>query len=254
VFYAHVEYEEPGPFSYVHGPRDVDAEEAVRWARRHADTVKLRIGGTFYSAGEVPAEGLPVWPGATETLEQPATTAERESWEAEGSLNARGGDLEAVASRFAAAIELDERAADVRHWLTELGVTVTFLIRCPPAESNEVASRVLRDSWKAAEIPENSIGGSHGSSVQVRPFSGTRSDPSDAKWSEVDGPVAGVTIAAFDGPVTCAKCARPIEAGAEHTISIRVGGVTDNSFALQDLASFHEFCWCDFQHEHQLDW
>lgn len=36
-FTAHVEYKEPGPFSFVSGPKWVDAAEAITWARQHAE-------------------------------------------------------------------------------------------------------------------------------------------------------------------------------------------------------------------------
>jgi hypothetical protein len=55
-------------------------------------------------------------------------------------------------------------------------------------------------------------------------------------------------------PLICKQCCRPIEPNEGLTLGIRQGGDTqDSGWAMEELATFHEPCWEDFQREHHLD-
>lgn len=157
LYSASVEYDSETPFGQVIGPTDVSVGEAVSWARRHAQVVILRTDEAFYSAGDVAAEDLPVWPAV-----------ERVLWEVEGHVGSRGGHLAEVGLRLSEAIQRDPRTSDARHWLQDWGLAVAFTIRCPRTEAYELGSRVLRESWQAAGIPADRVGELSTSSVTVR--------------------------------------------------------------------------------------
>jgi hypothetical protein len=52
----------------------------------------------------------------------------------------------------------------------------------------------------------------------------------------------------------CRQCGRLIKPNEGLTLGVRQGGDTaDSGWVVQDLATFHEACWEDFQREHHLD-
>jgi hypothetical protein len=168
LYSASVDYDADTPFGYVIGPSDVSVDEAVAWARERAQVVIVRTEDAFYSAGEVAKGDLLAWRRA-ESAPSPRPAAEPQRFEVKGHLCSQAPDLEDVAARFAEAIRRDERASAVRHWLRELGPAVAFTIRCPPEESYELGSTVLRDGWAAAGVPTGRVTPFDITSISVGP-------------------------------------------------------------------------------------
>jgi hypothetical protein len=139
LFFAHVEFDEPGPFSHVNGPDDVSAEEAVAWARRHAERVIVRVGDTHYSAGEQPVDGLEPWPLGL--------------WRAVASTGWYRSDRSDVVRALASNVEKNQRARDVASGVDDVGFEVAFTVAAASAvEANEVAAEIVREAWAAAGI------------------------------------------------------------------------------------------------------
>ena len=167
-FTAHVEYREPGPFSFLSGPNRVDEADAVAWARRHAARVVVRIGEDFFSAGELPKSDLPQWP---HQARQPTATEngdEKVPWYVEARTGWFRGDAASVARRLAEAVRADPKTAGTAHDARPRGFSVAFTIMSQSEHAaREAASRILRDAWSAAEI-ETSAGDYDVSSLVVR--------------------------------------------------------------------------------------
>jgi hypothetical protein len=146
TFFAHAELDEPGPFSFVNGPDEVPAEEAIGWARQHARRVIVRIGDAHYSAGEEPVEGLERWRG-TPAPPLPATGAPVAS-RVVASTGWHGADRPEVARSLAAGVEKNQRARGVARAVDATGFEVAFTITAASlVEANEVASAIVRRAW-----------------------------------------------------------------------------------------------------------
>jgi hypothetical protein len=150
-FFAHVEFDEPGPFSFVQGPEDVGAAEAVGWARSHARRVIIRIGGTHYSAGEEPVAGLAPWDG--EPVERERAPGEPVAWRVVAGTGWYRSDRADVARALAAGVEGNQRAGRVASVVTEVGFDVAFtVVAASEVEANELASAIMRAAWAATGI------------------------------------------------------------------------------------------------------
>jgi hypothetical protein len=148
-----VEYDEPGPFSFVDGPESVSAQEAIDWARRHAQRVSVRVGEVTYSAGIEPLPGLPEWADGPSTPVQEPDDAEPALWQAEGRTAWSRPDLADVASRLADAVRAELGGGTVREVTSKYGFRVTFILTAPSAvAAREAASGTLRRAWTATGI------------------------------------------------------------------------------------------------------
>jgi hypothetical protein len=138
-FSAHVECDEDGPFSHVDGPTGVGPEEAIAWARRHAQRVTVRVGVDFYTAGSDPVRDLSSWPGARDDRESPFEPADLSDWQVEGRTGWFRDDASDVARAIARRLDDDARARDVADGVTRTGFSLTFAIRA----ASIVAAREL---------------------------------------------------------------------------------------------------------------
>jgi hypothetical protein len=154
MFSAHVEYDEPGPFSFTDGPVAVGLAEALAWARARAERVVLRVGDRQYSAGADPVPRFPPLPRSV--LEAPAVSALPRPDHSTGIWRARAStawfrrDAEAVARRLADAVVRDGRVTAVEPVVREEGFSVSFTLEsASEAEARERAAEVVRGAWGA---------------------------------------------------------------------------------------------------------
>ena len=113
-FSASVDYDEPGPFSFMLGPDFVEAREALAWARPHARRVTIRVGEVFYTAGDEPVQNLPEW---EDVGPEPAgARGERGApvaWQVEAHVNCIRRDGIDVAARLADALRAEPGTSEV---------------------------------------------------------------------------------------------------------------------------------------------
>ena len=148
-----MEFDEPGPFCFLNGPTEVTVEEAVGWARGHAQQVILRIGDTRYSAGAERVPDLPLWPSTAEHAPPPATTGQAAPWSVQATTGWYRRDCEAVARRVAEAVANDTRAADATNEVDQLGFSISFTVSArSELEAHEAASGVVRNAWATVRI------------------------------------------------------------------------------------------------------
>lgn len=137
--WAYVEQDVSGPFTTLNGPAGVSVEEAIAWARRHADRIFVRIGGKTFSAGVQRAPDLPSWPDA--------------EWRVEATSGWFRSDGATVAGRLAEKVQADARASDVEHSGDPRTIQVAFtLLSAGEVEANEIAFDVIRTAWQASGI------------------------------------------------------------------------------------------------------
>lgn len=123
-FWAHVEYDEPGPFGFLNGPGPATVEEAVR--------------------------GLPPWlSAAPDPPPASARSDQVEGWRAEARTGWFRADRESVARRLADAVGRDDRAADAHAVARDRAFSVFFTVS---AASELEANGVARSAWAALEI------------------------------------------------------------------------------------------------------
>jgi hypothetical protein len=174
-FSASVDYDEPGPFSFMHGPEFVEAREAVAWARRHAPRVVIRVRDVLYSAGEESVPGLSEWPGLSDAPEETQTRGVEKPvpWRAEARTAWFRGDGIEVASRLAHAVGSEPQVGEIASEPTLTGFRVTFTVHAPSiVAAGEKASRALRSAWKATDIEATPGDDYDVPSLTVRPCPG----------------------------------------------------------------------------------
>lgn len=175
LFSAAIDYEEPGPFSFMHGPEFVEAHEAVAWARRHARRVVIRVGGVSYSAGEESVPGLREWPGLGEAPDEAETRGLEKPvpWRAEARTAWFRPDGIEVAGRLARAVRSELRASELAYEPTQTGFRVTFTVHAPSiVAARETASWALRSAWKATDTRPTPGDDYDVPSLTLRPYPG----------------------------------------------------------------------------------
>lgn len=153
-FWAHVDYDGPGPFCLLNGPGPARVEEAVAWARSRAPKVYVRVGGELYSAGQEPVRGLLPWLWAAPVA--PAASARQErprAWRVEARTGWYRPDRESGASRLAGAVARDPRASDAKAVARERGFMVSCRVSAASElDANELAFDIVGSAWAALEI------------------------------------------------------------------------------------------------------
>jgi hypothetical protein len=176
-FSADVECDEDCLFSHVDGPTGVGPEEAIAWARRHAERVTVRVGVDFYTAGSEAVRDLPSWPGHGNNRELPSEPAHLSDWQVEGRTGWFRDDASDVARANARRLTATP-ARDVAHGVTKTGFRVTFAIRAGSiVRARELASELLRAAWSAARIDAVPGDDYDASSVTVTPSPGATQSP-----------------------------------------------------------------------------
>lgn len=147
VFWAYIEVDTEGPWVTVNGPNDVAVEEAVGWARAHADEVRLRIGPDHYSAGTTPIPEYPAWEGNA-TPAGAAPVGRTRQWRVRARTGWYRDDRREIAAALALAIDREPDTTGSTAELHEAGFEVEFHV---PATSrlaaDEHASRIVRSAW-----------------------------------------------------------------------------------------------------------
>jgi hypothetical protein len=171
AFSAWVDYDDPGPFSYRHGPSDVPLADALFWARAQSPRVILRVGDVHYSAGEEQAGGKPVW---THEVATPASAAGNTGsivgWRVDARVCWFRVDREAVAMELTRAIERDPRAADAAMTLRVPEFSVRFALRArSELDAHELASEILQSAWSALDAHADPGEDFDGPSMSVTP-------------------------------------------------------------------------------------
>jgi hypothetical protein len=152
-FSAFVDFGESWPFAMLPGPDGVTIEEALGWARAHADKVSVRVGDTHYSAGREPIRSLPAWTGADPEPRPAKRDGPRRGFRAEARTGWSRADRAEVARRLAEAVAAQEGVLGCSHEMREHGFSVRFSVESASlAAAQEDGFDVIRSAWEACGI------------------------------------------------------------------------------------------------------
>lgn len=159
-------------------PRGYVAElgdEALSWARAHADRVSVRVGNTHFSAGAAPIGHLPEWPGPEPRARHHAEADEPRPWRIEARTGWYRPDIAEVAARLVEALTSDPTTSDTTHTVGERWFSVSFTVVCPSLlGAKEASFEVLRGAWASTQVVATPGIDYDVSSVQVWPAMGER--------------------------------------------------------------------------------
>jgi hypothetical protein len=150
---AHVEYDEPGPFRFLQGPRGADVADAVEWSRRQTPRVLVRIDDRHYSAGTRPIPGTRPWYGEASPSPAAPPPKAKTCWRVEARTSWSRPDRDAVARRLAAAVADHSAAGRVDARTRANGYAVMFhVFASSELDAHAAASAVLRHAWASLDV------------------------------------------------------------------------------------------------------